>query len=209
MLDLVAHAQSTAGSPQQRVQHIFPICTHIPAPFTASKVMESMCTMPEALFNGLTKMDSSLADTWVEKVWLKMVGSKKADRDVESRFVDSRTLRETLAAYKPDEEQIRMSKERSRIDYRLGYTRIPGISGDSLTKYYTDCPLGNVGVTWFTCDADIFFGPASVQRITEEMKNAVVEMVVVDEASHADIYMRTQVWEMIYQRITKVESTTK
>lgn len=52
----------------------------------------------------------------------------------------------------------------------------------------------DVRVTWFTCEADTFFGPAYVQRVangTGDMRE--VEVVSVDGASHGDIFMWTGV----------------
>ena len=95
-----------------------------------------------------------------------------------------------------------MEKQRASLDYRLGYARIPGMGIDALTNLYTGCP-GRF--TWFTCDADIFFGPKSVERIVGKMKGVEkeVEIVVVNEASHADIWLRTEVWKGIYERILR------
>jgi hypothetical protein len=66
MFNLVISAES-------RIQHIFPISTHIPAPFTTSKVMSSMCTMPAIIFNGITRLESSLANTATKKLFLKVI----------------------------------------------------------------------------------------------------------------------------------------
>jgi len=193
MLDIVGRAPD-------RVGHVFPISTHIPAPFTSPQIMQHMCTMPSFLFNSITKLDSTLSDTWAEKLFLRFVGSQKADRDDEEVFVDSKELLEILNQYEPDEHQQILKKERLDLDYRLGYTRIAGVGVDLLTALYVDCPAD---VTWFTCEADIFFGPASVQRIKKQMKKSKVEVIEINKASHSDIFLRKCVWEAIYERVTK------
>ena len=162
--------------------------------------------MPDFLFNSITKLDSSLADTWAEALFLKVVGSRKADRDDDddeggTLFVHSKRLRDLLDQYKPDEKQVASMKETLDLDYRLGYTRIPGITMQVLTEFYTKCP-SSVKITWFTCKADIFFGPASVKRLAEQME-AAVETIVIKDASHSDIFLRTEVWQMMVERIMK------
>ena len=202
MLDL---AQRCIAAGPARVKNIFPICTHIPAPFTSSKTMSQMCTMPEFLFTTITKLDSSLSDTPIERLFLRAVGSKKADRADRDLFVDTPQLRDLIAAYKPSPAQLAISTERKSLDYRLGYCRIPGITSEVLNALYIDLQLGpEVRLTWFTGEADIFFGPASVQRVIGKMKSGKdVEVVSVEGASHSDIYFRTEVWEGMYRRILK------
>lgn len=193
MLDLVAHAPS-------RIQHIFPICTHIPAPFTSSNIMNLMCKIPTTMFNGITKLDSSLANTAAERLFLKVIGSTQTPQEDNGTFVDDASLRKLLDSYEPTSREIAINKHRMDFDYRLIYTRLPGIGVDILTNLYIECPGRFM---WFTCNADIFFGHKSVERIVAEMKNVESEVVVVDvpEASHADIWLRTEVWKAIYERI--------
>jgi hypothetical protein len=82
----------------------------------------------------------------------------------------------------------------------LGYRRIEGIDDDVLADFYRDC---SVDVTWYTSDGDVFFGPKSAERIVKEMNKVRSKQVVnVSEATHADIYLRTRVWEGMYATIT-------
>jgi len=155
--------------------------------------MTAMCTVPGFVFRSVMYVDQ-LSDTPVERIFLRLVGSKKADQDAPGVFVDDRSLREVLSAYNAPPEQVALRKERADLDYRQGYTRIPGITLEVLEQLYVNC---SAKVTWFTCDADVFFGPKSVQRIKEKMSNAQIEIVLVPEASHADIFMRSGVWERI------------
>jgi hypothetical protein len=71
---------------------------------------------------------------------------------------------------------------------------------DNLIILYIECP-GRI--MWFACNADIFCGPKSAERIVAKMEkvDGEVEVVVVPEASHADIWLRTEVWKAIYEKI--------
>jgi pimeloyl-ACP methyl ester carboxylesterase len=184
--------------PERTTGHVFPICTHIPAPYTGSKIMSWICTMPEPLFAAVTAIDQ-LSDTKVERLWLRLVGSPKTERIDDGTFVDSQKLRSILENYKPDKEEVALHKARLDLDYRLGYSRIPGIRVDDLVELYKDCKLDLI---WFTCEADIFFGPASVERITKDMTSCKVEVVLVEGASHSDIFLRKELWDRIYEQIT-------
>jgi pimeloyl-ACP methyl ester carboxylesterase len=183
--------------PQRLTGHVFPICTHIPAPFTASKIMSCMCTMPGFLFAAVTTIDQ-LSDTKAERMWLRLIGSPKIERVDDGRFVDSKRLRSVLESYKPDGKEMVLRKERLDLDYRLGFSRIPGIKVEDLVGLYRSC---KVDLVWFTCYADVFFGPASVERMAKEMKSCRVEVVLVEGACHSDIFLRSEVWERIYKRI--------
>jgi len=184
--------------PERMTGHVFPICVHIPAPFTASKIMSSMCTMPGFLFSIVTAIDQ-LSDTKAEKLFLRWLGSPKIERIDDGRFVDSKRLRDVLKSYEPDEKEMALRKEWLDLDYRLGYSRIPGIEVEDLVGFYESCKLDLV---WFTCDADVFFGPASVERIAKEMKSCKVEVALVEGACHSDIFWRSDVWDRIYADIT-------
>lgn len=199
MLDLVRMA------PPGRVEHVFPICTHIPAAYTGSRIMEAMCTMPGLMFRVLTKLDSGGAPEWLEDLviglWTK--GEKKAgdgdgDEGEERVFMISREKKKlVLEQMKNDLFGGNLRKERMDLDYRVGYERVEGITREVLTDLYRDCP---VDITWFTTDGDIFFGLKSAHRISEEIK-AKTEIVDISGATHADIMLRTQVWETMHLKI--------
>ncbi|KAL6250042.1 hypothetical protein RBB50_002343 [Rhinocladiella similis] len=191
------HLAKTAAA--GRIENLFPISAHIPAPFTGSKAMDYMCSMPNSLFKTVTTMDSMLAGTWVEKVFTRLVKLTNHGQDAENAFLVSRTSRERLL------QQIRVNNkrvveqvERLDLDYRLGYERIPGLDRDFLVGLFTEC---TTDMTWLAADNDVFFGPAIVPRIAKEMKEAKIEVVTIPEATHADIFIRTRVWEMIVAKI--------
>ena len=153
--------------------------------------------MPGFLFAAVTTIDQ-LSDTKAERMWLRLIGSPKIGRVDDGRFVDSKKLRSVLESYKPDRKEMVLRKERLDLDYRLGFSRIPGIKVEDLVELYRSC---KVDLVWFTCHADVFFGPASVERIAKEMKSCGVEVVLVEGACHSDIFLRSEVWERIYERI--------
>jgi pimeloyl-ACP methyl ester carboxylesterase len=177
---------------------VFPIAAHIPAPYTASKIMSWMCTMPGFLFSAVGSIDQ-LSDTKAERLWLRLIGSPKIENLDDGKFVYTKKLRAILEGYEPEGRERVMVKERLDVDYRLGYSRVPGIKVEDLVGLYTGC---KVGLVWFTCQADVFFGPASVERIAKDMKSCKVESVLVEGACHSDIYFRSEVWEKIYERVT-------
>jgi hypothetical protein len=94
------------------------------------------------LFNTITKMESSLADTRVERLFLRVTGSKKANRSDQEMFVDSPELRGLLSAYHLTPKQLAIAAERQRLGYMLGYCRIPGIDNDILKGLYTGLDPG-------------------------------------------------------------------
>ncbi|KAJ9638494.1 uncharacterized protein PV06_09614 [Exophiala oligosperma] len=181
-----------------RVENLFSIAAHIPAPFTGSRAMEYMCSMPNSLFKTVTTMDSALAGTWVEKVFSRLV-KKNDDKEAEDVFLVSKTSRERLfQQIRADNKHSTEQAERLDLDYRLGYERIPGVDRDFLVRLFTECTTDMI---WFAADGDVFFGPATVHRIAKDMNEAKVEIVTIPEATHADIFVRTRVWEMIFDKI--------
>jgi pimeloyl-ACP methyl ester carboxylesterase len=186
----------------ERIKIVFPIAPHIPAPFTASKIMSWMCTMPEFLFAAVGKIDK-LSDTKAERLWLRLIGSPKIEHVDDGKFVYSKRLRDVLQSYEPDEQEMGLRKERLDLDYRLGYSRVPGIEVDDLVRLYRSC---KVDLVWFICNADVFFGPASVERIAKDMKSCKVEVVLVEGACHSDIFLRSEVWERIHERVVTVDN---
>jgi hypothetical protein len=40
-----------------------------------------------------------------------------------------------------------------------------------------------------------------VERITKEMKSCKFEVVIVEGAAHSDIFLRSEVWERIYEQV--------
>ncbi|KAJ5672368.1 hypothetical protein N7507_001495 [Penicillium longicatenatum] len=187
MLDLARFAP-------QRVDHVFPICTHIPAAYTDSRIMKSMCTMPVFLFKAITKLDSGSAPKWLADMVLSLM-TKNADGQ-DGGFVISGERKKSALEQK-DVERERIRDERVDLDYRLGYERIEGITREVLTDLYRDCPIG---MTWFTTDNDVFFGLQSARRVSKEMK-VKTEIVDVPGATHADVMLRTQVWDAMHLKI--------
>ncbi|KAF2149044.1 hypothetical protein K461DRAFT_271614 [Myriangium duriaei CBS 260.36] len=185
-----------------RIRHAFPLCTHIPAAYTASKAMSAMCTMPDFLFNTVTKMDSLPTNPMLRRLVLRFVGSDKNERLHQKEFVDTPECRSLHQQYRPDTDQAALDAERFFLDYRLVYCRLPEVNGDFLLKLYKEMEVHpEVKVTWFTSDKDAFFGPASVRRLFDDVDNPQVEVVNVASATHADIYVRSDVWDRMYREL--------
>lgn len=153
--------------------------------------------MPSFLFAAATSIDQ-LSDTKAERLWLRMIGSPKIERVDDGTFVDSKILRDVLKSYEPNAKQKLLQKEKLDLDYRLGYSRIPGIGNEDLVALYRSF---KGELFWFTCHADVFYGPASVERIGQEMRSCKLEVALVEGACHSDIFLRSEVWEKIYERI--------
>jgi hypothetical protein len=155
--------------------------------------------MPEFLFAAVGKI-ANLSDT--KEMWLRLIGSPKIEHVDDGKFVYSKSLRDVLQSYEPDGKEMGLRKERLDLDYRLGYSRVPGIAVDDLVGIYRSC---KVGLVWFTCHADVFFGPASVEIVAKDMKSCKIEVVLVEGACHSDIFLRSEVWERIYERDIQVD----
>lgn len=189
----------TAGP--DRVANVFPISTHIPASYTDSKVMRSMCTMPNFLFKAVTRLDSPLGKSWAGNVLVDVFKSLTSRQESRDGLVVSKS-REDLVAHQIQNSSAdqKASQERFEIDYSFVYERLPGITGDTLTKLYADCP---VAMTWIVADGDIFFGPGSVERILKDLQKEQVEVVVIPQTTHADVYLQLSVWERMYKKIVE------
>lgn len=158
--------------------------------------------MPEFLFAAVGKIDK-LSDTKAERMWLRLIGSPKIEHIDDGKFAHSKRLSDVLQSYEPDEQEMGLRKERLDLDYRLGYSRVPGIEVDDLVRLYRSC---TVDLVWFICNADVFFGPASVERIVKDVKSCKVEVVLVEGACHSDIFLRSEVWERIHERVMAVDN---
>lgn len=189
-----------AQSAPTRVEHVFPISSHIPGPYTDSKIMNAMCSMPDFLFKPITKLDSTMANTWIGKTFVNMM-AKKGGKEQDSLYVSSseemRLLHERIIVERATNPAC---DEALDLDYRFGYGRIEGVSADFLAGLYRDCP---VGITWYTSDGEVFFGPKCVERISKDMDEVQVEIVNIPGATHADIHIRKDVWEGMYARMTQ------
>lgn len=201
MLDLVR-----ASSGTDRIQHIFPLCTHIPRPFTASKVMDLLSASPAPIFRTITALDSA-GGTFGRVVGKLFLTSPQNSTNT---LVVTPDLQRVVEAYAPSAAQRAIHDERRRVDYDFVYTRLPDVTSESLMEIYrniSSCAKGSV--VWFTTDGDVFFGPASARRLLDAIsadsatqQDVEVEVVNVSDASHADILFRRDVWEHMYERIT-------
>lgn len=182
-----------------RVENLFPIAAHIPAPFTGSRAMHYMCSIPNSVFKIVTTMDSMLGETFIDKAFTRLLTQKDHGQEADNAFLASKTSRERLLQQiRVDKTRVPAQAERLDLDYRLGYERITGIDRDFLVRLFTEC---TTDMTWFAADGDVFFGPASVDRIAQEMNEAKIQAVTIPEATHSDIYFRTRVWEMVFAKI--------
>ncbi|KAJ5760123.1 hypothetical protein N7520_007279 [Penicillium odoratum] len=198
MLDLARYA------PPGRVGNVFPLCTHIPAAYTGSRIMESMCTMPGFMFKVVTKLDSGSTPKWLEDLLVGLMTKKAGGVKEEGGLVISGERKKlVLEKMKDDVQGEQLWSERMDLDYRLGYERVEGITREILTGLYRDCPID---ITWFTAEGEVFFGLESARRISEEMK-AKTEIVDVSGATHADIMLWTQVWDSMYSKIVHETET--
>lgn len=196
-----------ADSVPARVNHLFPICTHVPPPFSASKVLSWMCTMPTLLFNGITKLDSGGdTDSTIDSLKNYVLGSRGSGQHGRDRFVDTLALQELLKQYRPGPEQSAAAKERQSLDYQLVYSRLPGIDNKALADIYMSLREHSIPVTWFTSHGDAFFGPPSVERLIDATGiQKGIEVVIVEGAKHSDIHFRREVWDEMHRRMVAVE----
>lgn len=196
MMDLARNS-----APSGRVENIFPICTHIPAQYTSSKISAWMCTMPESLFTVATKFDASFANSILGRTLVRRAYNSNPEM-----FVDSLELRDQLVnTYQPSPKQVIDRAERHQIDYYMIFNRIPGIDLEALKNVWTDLELSpDVRIAWFTTEGDALFNPAGVRRIVPDMKSAKnVDIIVVEGGNHGDMLFRTEVWEEMWRRMVK------
>lgn len=186
----------------ERVDHVFPISSHIPGTYTDSKVMNAMCSMPHSLFKYITRLDSSMANTWIGKAFVSIMA--KADAEKDKLYISSSEKMKAIHERVIAERVAPARAEASDVDYRFAYGRIEGVSVEFLTRLYRVCP---VGITWYTSDGEVFFGPKCVERIAKDIEKAQVEIVNVPGATHTDIYVRKDVWEGMYAKMTKGRET--
>jgi hypothetical protein len=193
LLDLAMHAGV------DRVTNLFLMSPHIPEPYTNSRIMKWMCTMPNGLFKTITKLDSMLGNTWAGNLLVGIFSKEENIGDSKNALVAPRELQQLVSQRNICENNEKAAgQERCNIDYRIGYQRLDGISNATLTKLYRDC---STRTTWFTTNGEVFFGPESVHRIVQDIRKPDWEIVVLAEGTHADIYFRSQVWDRMYSEI--------
>lgn len=165
--------------------------------------MKWMCTMPSALFKGVTKLDSSLGNTWAGNFLVSLLAKAGNGGSGDDVFVASKTRQHSVSQLIITENsKQKAGQERLDLDYRLNYERIEGITNETLAALYRDRPID---LTWFTADGEVFFGPESIRQILGDIQKSSWEIVIVPEASHADIYFRSQVWDKMYTDMTAAE----
>lgn len=196
-----------ARSIPDRVENLFPICTHIPPPYTESWALSWMCRAPNVLFNIITKMDSGgSANPTVERLKSLAFGTSEPEQHDKDNFVDTPALQEVLKQYTPSPDQVAAAKERQSLDYQLVYSRLPGIDNRTLIDLYVSLREHSIPVTWFTSYDDAFFGPPAVKRLIDGTGiQSGIEMVVIEEAKHSDIHLRVEVWNGMYRRMKEGE----
>lgn len=195
-----------ANSVPQRVQHLFPICTHIPSPFNRSWILSWLCSAPTLLFDIITKLDSGgTTNPTIERV-KKYFGSRETEKHDEHQFIHTPLLQELLEQYRPSPEQSAAAQERQSLDYRLVYSRLPEVDNKALVDMYMSLRGHSIPTTWFTSYDDAFFGPSTVKRLIDAIgMREGIEIVVIDEAKHSNIHFRADVWNKIHQRMTGSE----
>lgn len=179
------------------VGRVFPISPHIPNRWTDSRVMNAMCTMPEAVFRVIAAVDCADLGPWANK----LTGTGR----IGDNFICDKQIMEEIRNYmgKPSAEDRRRQKETIDVDYKLGYGRVDGAGVMVLEEMFVEHPQV-VGMTWITCRGDIFFGPESVDRARRDMTaGSAIEVLLVEGAVHGDIWQRWFVWDEILKRILK------
>jgi pimeloyl-ACP methyl ester carboxylesterase len=192
-LDLARHVGA------ERVTNMFLICSHIPTPYTGSKILKSLCTLPHPVFKTIVRTDASLGNTWIGK-FVASVFTGEPNEQGPNALVVSKAHEKLIFKhiFNPKSHPERR-EERLDLDYDLTFVRIQDITNDTLVSLYKGSPID---LTWFTAEGDAFFGPETVKKIAGDIQNVHTDMIVIPDASHADIYIRTQVWERIYSDMT-------
>jgi pimeloyl-ACP methyl ester carboxylesterase len=139
-----------------------------------------------------------MANTWIGKAFISIMA--KADAEKDKLYISSSGKMKAVHEQVIAERMAPARAEASDIDYRFVYGRIEEVSVESLAKLYRVCP---VGITWYTSDGEVFFGPQFVEQIAKDLEKAQVEIVNVPGATHADIYVRKDVWESMYAKMTQ------
>jgi pimeloyl-ACP methyl ester carboxylesterase len=165
-----------------RVKALHFIAVHIPAQFLDSKAAKLLLQVPEPIFTLVKIIDSK------GLIWMNKLGLRDSTRN------PSQYYQAHLGNAVIDAEMDRVSDtdtEARDIDYALTWQRLKGIDGDVLLSLFQNCTRP---VTWYTSYQDVLFGPLAVDRIRVLMKKTSVDVEIVDDTNHANIYRRKDVW---------------
>lgn len=173
------------------VETVFPMCSHVPAKLTNSNAMTLLTQAPKALLDLVGRVDTMTLPSYLRR----FVGQP---REIDDSLVVLQSRRKLLQAHRPDADQVLMQKRRRELDYALCYQHLAHYSGEDLLALYTNCPTP---LQWFTTITDKFFGPSTVQKVLDLRNSSCSSIVRIDDAHHADIFVKTKVWEFIFDTI--------
>lgn len=171
------------------VDKVFPMCSHVPAQLTASKAMTFMTRAPMGVVQMIGRIDTMNPPDYLRP----LLG---LPLEVDDTLVVSRAKLQQIRAHRLSAEEELMTKRRRELDYALCYEHLGAYSGNDLITLYSNCPRPLV---WLTTIQDKFFGPATAQRVLDLQDTKDSRVVRFDGAHHANIYMKTEVWELLYK----------
>lgn len=187
-----------------RLKFVFPMCAHMPPPWPESAMLERVATMSEWMFTLSMSVNRIPEIPVLGPLVLKMMGSKRDPDREQEEFVDGVEVRRLHRAYKADEVQTKVDRERYQLDVRMCMGRIEGLDLEYLRGLYRG--IGKTKeltkIVWFTTDNDIFVGPQTVGRLLKEVDREDIEVINVKDATHADIWLQRCVWDRMYQEMS-------
>jgi pimeloyl-ACP methyl ester carboxylesterase len=203
-IDQVTVVSHSAGVYQQlhlaqehpgRVKSLDFIATHIPAAYLASRTVSVLPRLPESVFN-LIKIVDSKGISWLNRLGLR--GSVWNPHQFYSIHLGSASIDKLV-----DQNMLDNVNDAARLDardkdYALSWQRLEGMDEQTLANLYKKC---RAPVIWYTSPSDVYFGPEAVERIRAEMSQTTVDVRHVDQARHANIYRRIDIWQEIISQV--------
>ena len=171
---------SFAASHGEMIKHNVLLSPHIPPPASKSRVLSLLNRVPLPLFKFVTKFDARAGD------WLSNFGFAARNRDdFWTHHLGSAVLDEQISREREVDDNA------MNVDYALSYGKLQGYHDARLLEMYQHCEK----VIWYTCPADLFFGPDTVNRCLE--LTGLEADVRIIESSHENLFQRRDVWREI------------
>lgn len=184
-------ALTFAAQHTDRVNLVFPLCAHVSFAVTESRFLNWLTTRaPPFLLTIAERLDGGVVGQLVVKYILT---SPKDDR-----VINPPEALAGLEAYVPSQIESQAERDRSKLDYIMCFGKCPGYPAERALDTFYDCPKDLV---WFTTTREMFFGPHLVQKLRPNFRSCEVECISVEDALHANIHLRKDVWAEIYRRI--------
>lgn len=199
---LVAHSAGTYATltmvdawPKDRVLSLFFMCAAVPNGISQNKLLGLVSALPPFVLRLVTFFNSS---PLVRRLAVASGSQLVPVSTRGSEYVPvTAEVERALAAHELEVG----NRETLQLDMSMVFGHLPELGLDELRERLVSCEKD---ITWYTTKNDLFMGPEVVRKCKDVMKRCRVEIVAVDSAVHADIFMRRWVWDDIVRRYKAV-----